>query len=117
LVVDNQVDQSTGTVQVKAELPNNDFQHWPGEFLLVRLRLETLRQVLVVPSAAVQRGPDGAFVYVIQPNNTVATRPVTVTQQDETQAVIASGLRAGDRVATTGFAQLTDGHRVTIGDS
>jgi membrane fusion protein, multidrug efflux system len=114
LAIDNQVDQGTGTVQVKAEFPNANLQLWPGEFILTRLFLDKLHQVLVVPSAAVQRGPEGAFVYVIQPNNTVAARPVTVTQQNETQAIIASGLQLGDRVATTGFAQLTDGHRVTI---
>jgi multidrug efflux system membrane fusion protein len=117
LAIDNQVDQGTGTVQVKAEFPNANLQLWPGEFILTRLFLDKLHQVLVVPSAAVQRGPEGAFVYVIQPNNTVAARPVTVTQQNETQAIIASGLQLGDRVATTGFAQLTDGHRVTIAGS
>jgi multidrug efflux system membrane fusion protein len=117
LAIDNQVDQGTGTVQVKAEFPNANLQLWPGEFILTRLFLDKLHQVLVVPSAAVQRGPEGAFVYVIQPNNTVALRSVTVTQQNETEAVIANGLRLGDRVATTGFSQLTDGHRVTIAGS
>lgn len=117
LAIDNQVDQGTGTVQVKAEFPNANLQLWPGEFILTRLYLDKLHQVLVVPSAAVQRGPEGAFVYVIRPNNTVAARAVTVTQQNETQAIIASGLQLGDRVATTGFSQLTDGHRVTIAGS
>jgi multidrug efflux system membrane fusion protein len=117
LVVDNQVDQATGTVQAKAEFPNTNLQLWPGEFIIARLFLETLHQVLVVPSAAVQRGPDGAFVYLIQPDNTVVLRPITITQQDETQTVVASGLQFGDRVATTGFAQLANGRRVTIVES
>lgn len=117
LAVDNQVDPGTGTVQVKAEFPNANLQLWPGEFILTRLFLDKLHQVLVVPSAAVQRGPEGAFVYVIQPNNTVAARPVTVKHQNETEAIITSGLQLGDRVATTGFAQLTDGHQVTMAGS
>ena len=116
-VIDNQVDQSTGTVQVKAEFPNVGLRLWPGEFVIVRLLLETLRQVVVIPSAAVQRGSDAAFVYVIRANHTVAVQQVTVAQQNETEAVIASGLKAGDRVATTGFAQLSDGQRVTVTDS
>ena len=110
-VVDNQVDQTTGTIKLKAEFPNADLQLWPGQFVNVRLLVDTLQQVVVVPTAAVQRGPNGTFVYVVQPDDTVAVRPVTVAQQDETQAVIASGLQAGERVVTTGFARLTDGAR------
>jgi membrane fusion protein, multidrug efflux system len=116
-VVNNQVDQATGAVQAKAEFPNENQQLWPGEFIIVRLLLDTLRQALVVPSAAVQRGSDGPFVYVIQANKTVAVRRVSVTQQNESQAVIASGLQQGEIVAITGFAQLTDGRRVTIAGS
>ena len=61
----------------------------------MRLLINTLKQVVVAPTAAVQRGPNGTFVYVVQPDNKVAVRPVTVSQQDETQAVIANGLQAG----------------------
>ena len=114
-VVNNQVDQTTGTVQLKAEFPNADLQLWPGQFVNVRLLIDTLRQVVVVPTAAVQRGPNGTFVYLLQPDSTVSVRPVGVTQQDEAQAVIANGLQAKDRVVTSGFAQLADGRKVTIG--
>ena len=113
-VVNNQVDQTTGTVQLKAEFPNADLQLWPGQFVNVRLLIDTLRQVVVVPTAAVQRGANGTFVYLLQPDSTVAVRPVEVTQQDETQTVIASGLGAQDRVVTTGFAQLSDGRKVVV---
>ena len=113
-VVNNQVDQTTGTVQLKAEFPNADLQLWPGQFVNVRLLIDTLRQVVVVPTAAVQRGPNGAFVYLLQPDSTVSVRPVGVTQQDEAQAVIANGLQAKDRVVTSGFAQLADGRKVTV---
>jgi len=113
-VVNNQVDQTTGTVQLKAEFPNADLQLWPGQFVNVRLLIDTLRQVVVVPTAAVQRGPNGTFVYLLQPDSTVSVRPVGVTQQDEARAVIANGLQAKDRVVTSGFAQLADGRKVTV---
>ena len=112
-VVDNQVDPSTGTIKLKAEFPNREMQLWPGGFINVRLLTHTLKQVIVAPTAAVQRGPNGTFVYVVQPDNKVAVRPVTVSQQDEVQAVIAKGLEADERVVTTGFARLTAGAQVT----
>jgi multidrug efflux system membrane fusion protein len=71
-VVDNQVDQSTGTVRLKAEFPNAELQLWPGQFVNVRLLIDTLRQVTVIPTGAVQRGPNGTFVYVVQPDSAVA---------------------------------------------
>lgn len=114
LVVDNQVDQTTGTVRLKAEFPNSETQLWPGQFVNVRLLIDTQRQVVVVPTAAVQRGPIGTFVYVVQQDNTVVVRPVTVTQQDETQTVIGRGLEAGERVVTTGFARLSVGTKVVV---
>src|SRR5439155_16674997 len=113
-VVNNQVDQTTGTVQLKAEFPNADLQLWPGQFVNVRLLIDTLRQVVVVPTAAVQRGPNGTFVYLLQPDSTVSVRLVSVTQQDESEAVIASGLTAQDRIVTSGFAQLADGRQVSV---
>jgi multidrug efflux system membrane fusion protein len=115
-VVDNQIDQTTGTIRLKAEFPNAELKLWPGGFVNVRLTVETLRGVVVAPSAAVQRGPKGAFVYVID-GDRVAIRPVTVRQQDEISAVIADGLAAGDRVVTTGFARLTDKARVVVGSA
>ena len=113
-VVDNQVDQTTGTIKLKAEFPNKDLQLWPGQFVNVRLLIDMLSQVVVAPTAAVQRGPTGIFVFVVQADNTVVVRPVTVAQQNETQAVIASGLESGERVVTTGFARLTAGTDVIV---
>ncbi len=109
LVIDNQVDQTTGTVRLKAEFPNANLQLWPGQFVNVRLLIDTMRQVVVVPTAAVQRGPTGTFVFVIGEEDKVAVRPVTVAKQDDVQTVIGSGLAAGERVVTTGFARLADG--------
>jgi membrane fusion protein, multidrug efflux system len=115
-VINNQVDQTTGTIQLKAEFPNSNLQLWPGQFVNVRLLIDTLRNVVVVPPVAVQRGPPPNinFVYVIQPNDTVAVRAVSVGQQNETQAVITGGVNAGDRVVTTGFTQLADNRPVTV---
>ena len=113
--IDNQVDQTTGTLKLKAEFPNANYQLWPGQFVNVRLKVETLTQALVVPTSAVQRGPVGTFSYVIGEDNIVSARAVTVTQQNEHEAVIASGLSASDKVVTTGFANLSDGSKVIIG--
>ncbi|MEA2792652.1 MAG: rane fusion protein multidrug efflux system [Bradyrhizobium sp.] len=113
--IDNQVDQTTGTLKLKAEFPNASFQLWPGQFVNVRLKVDTLSQTIVVPTSAVQRGPAGTFSYVIGDDDIVTAKPVVVTQQNETDAVIASGLSPSDRVVTTGFANLSDGAKVIIG--
>jgi multidrug efflux system membrane fusion protein len=114
-VIDNQIDQTTGTVKLKAEFPNADLQIWPGQFVNVKLLVDTLHQVVVVPTAAVQRGPNGTFAYVAGDDGTAAVRPVAVAQQDDVQAVIASGIDDGERVITTGLSRLTDGAKITIG--
>lgn len=113
-VVDNQVDASTGTVKLKADFPNADLQLWPGQFVNVRLLIDTLRQVVVIPTGAVQRGPNGTFVYVIKDDDTVAMRPIVVEKQDETQTVVKTGLTPPERVVTTGFARLNEGSKVTV---
>jgi membrane fusion protein, multidrug efflux system len=113
-VVDNQVDQTTGTIKLKAEFPNREFQLWPGQFVNVRLLINTLEQVVVAPTAAVQRGPNGTFVYVVQTDNKVAIRNVAVSQQDETLSVIDNGVQPDERVVTTGFARLTAGAEVAV---
>ena len=113
--IDNQVDPTTGTLKLKAEFPNARFQLWPGQFVNVRLRVETLAHALVIPSSAVQRGPAGTFSYVIGDDDIVTAKPVVVTQQNETDAVIASGLSPSDPVVTTGFANLADGSKVIVG--
>ena len=112
-VLDNQVDQTTGTVKLKAEFPNKQLQLWPGQFINVRLLIDTLRRVVVVPTAAVQRGPNGNYVYIVKNDETVMMRPITVTQQDDQQAVIETGLHAGEDVVTTGFSRLAEGTWVT----
>ncbi len=114
-VVDNQVDQTTGTVKLKAEFPNTNLQLWPGQFVNIRLLIDTLKQVTVIPTGAVQRGPNGTFVYVIKDDDSAAMRPIVVQKQDETQTVVKSGVEPNERVVTTGFVRLTDGSKVSIG--
>jgi membrane fusion protein, multidrug efflux system len=113
--IDNQVDPTTGTLKLKAEFPNVNFQLWPGQFVNVRLKVDTLSRAIVVPTSAVQRGPAGTFSYVIGEGDIVTAKPVVVTQQNESDAVIASGLSPSDRVVTTGFANLSDGAKVIVG--
>jgi multidrug efflux system membrane fusion protein len=113
--IDNQVDPTTGTLKLKAEFPNANFQLWPGQFVNVRLKVDTLSNAIVVPTSAVQRGPAGTFSYVIGDGDIVNAKPVVVTQQNEADAVIASGLSPADRVVTTGFANLSDGAKVIVG--
>lgn len=116
-VVDNQVDQATGTVRLRAEFPNADLQLWPGQFVNVRLLIEMERQVVVVPTAAVQQGPSGPFVFVLgEARDTVSVRQIKTGQRDDEKTVVASGLNVSERVVVTGFSRLRDGSKVSISD-
>ncbi|PPD43184.1 MAG: efflux transporter periplasmic adaptor subunit [Methylocystis sp.] len=113
-VVDNQIDQLTGTVKLKAVFANADLALWPGQFVNVRLMLDTIRNAVVTPSPAVQRGPKGAFVYVLGDDGQAHMRPVTTGRQDENIVVVASGLEPGATVITSGFSRLSDGGKVRV---
>ena len=114
LVIDNQVDQTTGTVKLKAEFPNDNLQLWPGQFINVRLLIETLNRIVVVPTAAVQRGPTGTFVYVVRADDTVTVRQVKVKQQNDQEAAVEEGLNTGEIVVTSGFGRLREGEHVIV---
>lgn len=114
MVVDNQVDQATGTIKLKAELPNDKLQLWPGKFVNVRVLVETLRQVVVVPTPAIQRGPTGIYVFTTADGQRVSQRPIAVGLQTDATSVVTSGIAPGDRVVTTGFARLQDGARISV---
>lgn len=113
-VIDNVVDQTTGTIRVKARFPNDRLQLWPGQFVNVKVFVDVLKQVVVAPTAAVQRGPNGAYVFVVNDDETVSQTPVTVGQQDEMIAVITAGVSPPARLVTTGFARLTDKAEVSV---
>ena len=113
-VLDNQVDSTTGTIKLKATFPNQHDNLWPGGFVHVRLRVATERGVVTVPPAAIQRGPQGAYVYVVQPDATVKRQAVTVGHEDESVSVVTAGLPAGARVVVDGASRLTDGTKVSV---
>lgn len=114
--VDNTVDQTTGTIKIKGTFPNSDRALWPGQFINAVVRLATESAVIVVPSIAVQTGPDGTYVYLVKADETVELRPITVTRVAGTEAVIRDGLAAGDRVVTDGHLRLVPGTHVSIRD-
>jgi multidrug efflux system membrane fusion protein len=113
-VLDNQVDPATGTIRMKATFTNDRLQLWPGAFVTVRLRARTWRDAVAVPPVAVQRGPRGAFVFVVGDDLKAVRRPVTVGHEDLTVAVIAEGVQPGERVVIDGASRLSDGTKVSI---
>ena len=113
-LVDNQIDQATGTIRLKAVFPNKTNKLWPGQYVNARVLLRTQQNALTIPDAAVQRGPDGLFAYVIKPDSTVEMRPLQVGQESGGVAVVQSGLREGERVATSNQYRLEPGAHVRI---
>jgi len=111
-LIDNQINQTTGTLRLKAVLPNPGRQLWPNQFVKARLLLTTRKGALTAPATAVQRGPSGTFVYVIGPDDTVSPRPVEVESTQGDLAIFAKGLTPGERVVTDGQNQLRAGAKV-----
>lgn len=112
-VIDNQIDTSSGTFRLKAEFPNEDMSLWPGQFANVRLRTGDIENGLVIPAQAVQRGPDGEYVYLLGDDNTVSMQPiVTSGEADQSHALVSKGLKAGDQVVTEGMFRLKPGSKV-----
>jgi multidrug efflux system membrane fusion protein len=116
-VADNHVDQSTGTVEMKARFPNPSKQLWPGQFVNVKLTLQTLQNATVIPAAAVNHGPNGAYVYIVGTDNKVAMKPVTVLASQDGVSVIKTGLSAGQVVVTDGQMSLKPGAAVSVRQS
>jgi multidrug efflux system membrane fusion protein len=114
ITIDSAIDQTTGTIRMKAGFPNRDTRLWPGQFVNVRLTLEVQRGVVAVPSIAVQRGPQGLFVYTVKDDSTIDIARVEIGQDDGTRAVIRSGLDEGARVVVAGHSRLRAGARVTV---
>jgi multidrug efflux system membrane fusion protein len=112
--VDNQVDQTTGTIRIKATFPNSNRRLWPGQFVNVRVRLATDPNALVVPSVAVQAGPEGQYVYVVKDGKTVEMRPVEVARTAGQETVLKQGVKPGETVVTDGQLRLVPGSRITI---
>jgi multidrug efflux system membrane fusion protein len=113
-VLDNQIDQTTGTVKIKGIFPNDKNRLWPGQFINVKLKLKTLENAIVVPSVAIQQGANGSYVYLVTPENTAKLTYVKVVQEGEKQSVVGQGVAAGDIVITSGFANLQDGSKIKL---
>jgi multidrug efflux system membrane fusion protein len=113
--IDNAVDNTTGTIKLKATFDNNDHGLWPGQFLTVTLDLTTENDAIVVPAGAVQPSQAGQYVYVVKPDRSVEMRSVTIIRQQGEQIVIAQGLTPGEEVVTEGQLRLTPGAKVTTG--
>jgi len=113
-LIDNQIDQTTGTVKLKARFANSDRHLWPGQFVNAHLVVDTMRNAVTAPSVAIQAGPDGNYAYVIGKDDAVEMRPVKVTQSERDRSLIASGLQAGERIVTSGYSLLAPGMRVEV---
>jgi multidrug efflux system membrane fusion protein len=112
--LDSQIDTTTGTVRLRAQFDNADNALFPNQFVNAQLVVKTLHNVVTVPTAAVQRGAPGTYVYVINTNDTVSVRTVALGQTDGPMASVDSGLSVGERVVVDGTDRLRDGARVTI---
>ncbi len=112
--MDNQINVSTGTVQLRASFANPKYTLFPNEFVNVDLLVKTLKNAVLVPSAAIERGAPGTFVYVVKPDNTVAVQKVTLGPSNASETAITSGLSAGAKVVTDGADRLHPGARITI---
>lgn len=114
LTTDNQINVTTGTVMIKAEFANTDEALFPNQFVNARLRTETMRNAVVIPAAAIQRGTQGTFVYVVGPDHAVAVRPVTAGAVSGDNIAIEHGLAAGEQVVTDGTDKLRAGAKVEV---
>jgi multidrug efflux system membrane fusion protein len=117
LLIDNQIDQTTGTMRLKATFPNEKNKLWPGQFVNARLLLKTQKNVLTIPSAAVNRGPSGFYAYVVKPDTTVEMRSIKVGQDSDNVAVVTDGLKAGEQVVTGGQYRVKPGSHVRVSDA
>jgi multidrug efflux system membrane fusion protein len=111
-LIDNQIDQATGTIRVKVILPNKQRRLWPGQFVNVRVRTQVRHDVLTMPATALQRGPDGTFTYVVQPDSTIRVAALTTGEQTGDIVVVEKGLEAGDQVVTSNQYRLQPGSRI-----
>ena len=113
-VIDNLIDQTTGTIKLKATFQNDDLRLWPGEFVNARLLLTTRENGLVVPTSVVQRGPQGSYAFVIKDNGTAEMRQIKVAQDEDGLSLIDDGLKAGESVVVDGQYKLQEGSKVVV---
>jgi multidrug efflux system membrane fusion protein len=114
IALDSQIDTTTGTVKVRAQFDNSDYALFPNQFVNAQLLVKTLTNVVTVPTAAIQRGAPGAYVYIVNADNTVSVRPIKIGPTDGPMAAVTSGLSPGERVVVDGTDRLRDGARVIV---
>jgi len=112
--IDNAVDTSTGTIKLRAQFDNTDLALWPGQFIAVKVKLYDQKDAVVVPSAAVQTGPQGEYVYVLKPDSTTEVRRVTVARTEGEETIIAKGVTPGEKVVTRGQLRLQPNSKVIV---
>jgi len=113
-LIDNQIDQSTGTIHLKASFTNGDEALWPGQFVNVRLVVGTMKNAVTIPARAVQSGPQGSYLFVVKPDMTVQLRTVEVAQTQQGIAAIANGLSPGELVVLDGQYRLEAGTKIRL---
>jgi multidrug efflux system membrane fusion protein len=113
-VVDNEIDQATGTIKLKATFPNDDLKLWPGKFVNARLVLTTKQNATVIPASVVQRGPQGTYAYVIKPDKTVEMRAIKIAQTENNETVVEDGLKPGEDVVVDGQYKLQPASHVEL---
>ncbi len=114
LLIDNQIDQNTSTIRLKAEFANADERLWPGQFVHIHILITTRKDAITIPEVALQRGPDGYYVWVVKPDNTAEERSVEAQSISQELAIASKGLAAGERVVVDGQSRLEPGSRVNI---
>jgi multidrug efflux system membrane fusion protein len=114
LLINNQIDQATSTIQLKAQFANEDERLWPGEFVNIHILITTRKDAVTIPAVSLQRGPDGFYVWVIKPDNTAEQRPIEAQVVSEDLAIAAKGLNAGEKVVVDGQSRLDVGSHVAI---
>jgi membrane fusion protein, multidrug efflux system len=117
LAIDNQIDQSTGTVRLKAQFPNQDYALYPNQFVNARLLVDTLRQTVLIPTAAIQRSPQSTYVYVVKADSTVEMRTIDVQLTEGDNSSVRQGVSAGEVVVVDGVDKLQPGTHVTLASS
>ncbi|HSY27629.1 MAG TPA: efflux RND transporter periplasmic adaptor subunit, partial [Burkholderiaceae bacterium] len=113
-LIDNQIDQTTGTMRLKATFPNKENKLWPGDFVNARVLLQTRQHVLTIPSSALQRGPDGVFAYVVKADSTIEMRPLTLGEEAGAVSIVEKGLQEGERVTTSNQYRLQPNAHVQV---
>ena len=112
LLINNQIDQTTSTIQLKAEFANDDVRLWPGEFLRIRILVATRKDAVTIPPVAVQRGPNGLYTWVVKADSTVEQRNIETVPVDNDTAIVTKGVAAGEKVVVNGQYRLDVGSRV-----